>query len=70
MPERVKKLEGQLENVQSDLKKISESLSKLEEMGVLDLAKVSQVLVKLLDYEAATLEAPKSYANGGSEYVA
>jgi hypothetical protein len=43
MPERVKKLVGQVGNVLTDLEKISGSLAKLEHLGV-DLAKVADVI--------------------------
>jgi predicted transcriptional regulator len=67
MPERVKKLEGQVENVQSDLEKISVSLVKLEKMGV-DLAKVAEILVKLVDNEGAC-QVGKASEAGGKSYV-
>ena len=46
MPERVKKMEVQVENVLTDLAKISGSLEKLEKMGY-SLAKVAEALGKL-----------------------
>jgi hypothetical protein len=43
MPERVKKMEGQIENLSSHLNKIFESLSRLESLGI-NIAKVAQGL--------------------------
>ena len=67
MPERVKKIEGQVDNVLSDLERISGSLVKLEKMGG-DLAKVAEVLCKLVNFEGSQ-EAPKTSADGGKSYV-
>ena len=66
MPERVKKLEGQVDNVLTDLAKISGSLEKLEKMGC-SLAKVAEALGKLVDFQS-NQEIPKSL--GGKEYIA
>ena len=69
MPERVKKLEGQFDNVLSDLERILGSLRKLEKMGY-DIAKVSEVLCKLANF-GATEEEPKTLDGGagGKGYV-
>lgn len=67
MPERVKKLEGQIGNVLYDLEKISGSLTKLDKMGY-DLAKVAEVLCKLADSEG-NLSLAKASTNGGNAYV-
>jgi hypothetical protein len=67
MPERVKKLEGQVENVQSDLEKISVSLLKLEKLGV-DLGKVAEILVKLVGDEEAR-QIREVSGDGGRSYV-
>ena len=68
MPKRVKKLEGQVENVVCDLEKISGSLARLEKMGC-DLAKVAQVLGRLVDFEEANQKTPASPVEGGKAYV-
>jgi len=68
MPERVKKLEGQVGNVLYDLEKISGSLAKLEKMGC-DLAKVTEVLCKLAGSEGSP-DAAKASVDGGNGYVA
>lgn len=67
MPERVKKLEGQVGNVLCDLEKISRSISKLEKIGY-DLGRVADILGKLVDFESAQ-ESIKNSAEGGSSYV-
>jgi hypothetical protein len=67
MPERVKKLEGQVGNVIFDLEKISGSLAKLDKMGC-DLAKVAEVLCKLVDTEGSPCVA-KASVDGGTSYV-
>jgi predicted transcriptional regulator len=67
MPERVKKLEGQIGNVLYDLDKIAGSLAKLDKMGY-DLAKVAEVLCKLVDSEGNPDEAKASF-DGGKGYV-
>jgi hypothetical protein len=66
MPERVKKLEGQVDNVLIDLAKISGSLEKLEQMGC-SLAKVAEALGKLTDFQT-NQEIPTG--TGGKEYIA
>jgi len=69
MPERVKKLEGQFDNVLCDLEKISGSLVKLEKMGC-DLGKVAEILGKLVDFECCNdAQETKGFTNGGSRYV-
>jgi hypothetical protein len=69
MPERVKKLEGQVETALSDLERISGSLAKLEKMGC-DLAKVADALGRLVgSLEGSTQEAAKASENGGKSYV-
>jgi len=65
-PERVKKLEGQVDNVLTDLAKISGSLEKLEKMGY-SLAKVAEALGKLTDFQT-NQEVPSG--PGGKEYIA
>lgn len=67
MPERVKKLEGQVGNVLCDLEKISGSISKLEKIGY-DLGRVADILGKLVDFESAQ-EPIKTSAEGGSSFV-
>ena len=47
MPERVKKLEGQVETALTDLERISVSLTKLEKMGC-DFAKIADALGRLV----------------------
>lgn len=66
MPERIKKLEGQVDNALCDLEKISGSLVKLEKMGV-DLAKVTEILGKLADLESG--QGSKGSVDGGKSYV-
>jgi hypothetical protein len=66
MPERVKKMEVQVENVLTDLAKISGSLEKLEKMGY-NLAKVAEALGKLTDFQ--TNQEPPT-GPGGKEYIA
>ena len=66
MPERVKKLEGQVDNVLTDLAKISGSLEKLEKMGY-NLSKVAEALGKLTDFQT-NQELPTG--PGGKEYIA
>jgi hypothetical protein len=66
MPERVKKLEGQFDNVLSDLEKISGSLSKLEKMGC-DWGRVAEILGKLTEFQT-NQELPSG--PGGKEYIA
>jgi predicted transcriptional regulator len=66
MPERVKKLDGQFDNVLCDLEKISVSLAKLEKIGY-DLGKVAEVLGKLVDFQSQ--DTPKASAEGGKSYV-
>ncbi len=69
MPERVKKLEGQVETALSDLERISVSLAKLENLGG-DLAKVADALGRLVgSLEGNTQEASKTSENGGKSYV-
>lgn len=67
MPERVKKLEGQVGNVLCDLEKISGSLSKLEKIGY-DLGKVADILGKLVAPEGSQ-ELARASAEGGKNYV-
>jgi hypothetical protein len=67
MPERVKKLEGQFDNVLCDLERISGSLVKLEKMGC-DLGRVADILGKLVDSEGNQGIA-KGSVDGGSSYV-
>ena len=67
MPERVKKLEGQFDNVLCDLERISGSLARLEKMGC-DLERVADILGKLVDPEG-TQDIAKGSANGGNSYV-
>jgi len=66
MPERVKKLEGQVSNALDDLEKISGSLIQLEKLGV-NLARVIEILTRLVDVEAAGQSTEKG--SGGKEYV-
>jgi hypothetical protein len=66
MPERVKKLEGQVENALFNLEKISGSLAKLEKIGC-DLAKVADALGKLTDFER---DQEPLKTQGGKDYVA
>jgi hypothetical protein len=68
MPERVKKLEGQVDNVLTDLAKISGSLEKLEKMGC-SLSQVAEALGKLVDFENSNQEQLKGSADGGKNYV-
>jgi predicted transcriptional regulator len=69
MPERVKKLEGQVETALTDLERISVSLAKLENLGG-DLAKVADALGRLVgSLEGNTQEASKTSENGGKSYV-
>jgi hypothetical protein len=70
MPERVKKLEGQVETALTDLEKISGSLAKLEKMGC-DLAKVADVLGKLVGSleGGSNQDASKTSGEGGKSYV-
>ena len=69
MPERVKKLEGQFDNVLCDLERISGSLSKLEKIGC-DLGKVAEILSKLVDFECCNdAQETKDFTNGGNRYV-
>jgi hypothetical protein len=67
MPERVKKLEGQVGNVLIDLEKISGSLEKLEQMGC-SLAKVADASGKLVDFESVK-ELAKTSDKGEKSYV-
>ena len=67
MPERVKKLEGQMVNVIFDLEKISSNLTKLDKMGY-DLARVAEVLCKLVDSEGNP-DVAEASAAGGRSYV-
>ena len=67
MPERVKKLEGQFDNVLSDLEKISGSLARLEKMGC-DLGRVADILGKLAE-TGTTQEVAKGSVDGGDSYV-
>ena len=67
MPERVKKLEGQFDNVLCDLERISGSLVKLEKMGC-DLGRVADILGKLVDPEG-TQDIAKGSVDGGNSYV-
>ena len=67
MPERVKKLEGQFENVLCDLEKISGSLVRLEKMGC-DLGRVAEILGRLVDSEA-TQGVSQGSVDGGNSYV-
>ncbi len=67
MPERVKKLEGQFDNVLCDLERISGSLVKLEKMGC-DLGRVADILGKLLVSEGAQ-DVAKGSVDGGKSYV-
>jgi hypothetical protein len=66
MPERVKKLEGQVDNVLTDLAKISGSLEKLEKMGY-SLAKFAEALGKLTDFQS---NQGIPTGPGGKEYIA
>jgi hypothetical protein len=69
MPERVKKLEGQVETALGDLERISGSLAKLEKMSG-DLAKVADVLGRLAgSLEVGSQEGSKPSENGGKSYV-
>ena len=69
MPERVKKLEGQVETALTDLEKISGSLTKLEKMGG-DFAKIADALGRLVGtLEGSTQETSKTPENGGKSYV-
>ncbi|MCW4003611.1 MAG: hypothetical protein NWE95_06850 [Candidatus Bathyarchaeota archaeon] len=67
MPERLKKLEGQMGNVLYDLEKIAGSIAKLDKMGY-DLAKVAEVLCKLADSEDNP-DVSKASVDGGKGYV-
>jgi hypothetical protein len=67
MPERVKKLEGQVGNVLCDLEKISGSIAKLERIGY-DLGKVADLLSKLVGFEVIQ-EPTKASTEGGGSYV-
>ena len=67
MPERVKKLEGQFENVLCDLDRISGSLTKLEKMGC-DLGRVAEILGRLVESEAIQ-GVSKGSIDGGNTYV-
>jgi hypothetical protein len=67
MPERVKKLEGQVDIALGDLERISGSLSKLEKMGV-DLARVAEVLGRLVDVEGSQ-GSSKGSVEGGKGYT-
>jgi predicted transcriptional regulator len=67
MPERVKKLEGQVGNVLYDLEKISGSLAKLEKLGY-NLERVADALGKLVDFEGCQ-DVAKASADGGMGYV-
>jgi hypothetical protein len=67
MPERVKKLEGQFDNVLCDLEKISGSLVRLEKMGC-DLGRVAGILGKLVNSEG-TQDVAKGSVDGGNSYV-
>ncbi len=67
MPERIKKLEGQMGNVLYSLEEISCCLSKLDKMGY-DLAKAAEVLCKLATSEVS-LDVAKTSADGGNSYV-
>ncbi len=69
MPERVKKLEGQFDNVLVDLEKISSSLAKIEKLGG-DLAKVAEVLGRLADSVESSQDASRGSGDGGKSYVA
>ena len=66
MPERVKKMEVQVENVLTDLAKISGSLEKLEKIGY-SLAKVAEALGKITDFQT-NQDLPTG--PGGKEYIA
>jgi predicted transcriptional regulator len=69
MPERVKKLEGQVETALTNLERISGSLAKLEKMSG-DFAKVADALGKLAgSLEGGAQEATKASENGGKSYV-
>jgi hypothetical protein len=69
MPERVKKLEGQVETALTNLERISGSLAKLEKMSG-DFAKVADALGKLAGtLEGSAQEASKPTENGGKSYV-
>jgi hypothetical protein len=79
MPERVKKLEGQVENVLSDLDKISVALEKLPNLENLEkigdnLQKITGILGQLVNAEgnSAQSQDPQGSAGneGGKDYVA
>jgi predicted transcriptional regulator len=67
MPERVKKLEGQFDNVLCDLERISGSLTRLEKMGC-DLGRVADILGKIVNSEG-TQDVAKGSVDGGNGYV-
>ena len=73
MPERVKKVEVQVENILSDLSKINVALEKLPNLAHLEkitesLQKITGILSKLVDADGSvSAEVPKGC--GGKEYV-
>ena len=76
MPERVKKLEGQVENVLSDLDKISVALEKLPNLEKLEkigdnLQKITGILSQLVDAESNSGQSKsRDSGDGGKGYVA
>jgi hypothetical protein len=78
MPERVKKLEGQVENVLSDLDKISVALEKMPNLEKLEtigdnLQKITGILSQLVNAEGNSGESQESKGSassvGGQGYV-
>jgi hypothetical protein len=73
MPERVKKVEVQVENILSDLGKINVALEKLPNLEHLEkitesLQKITGILGKLTNAdESASIELPKG--SGSKDYV-
>ncbi|MBE3116743.1 hypothetical protein IMZ68_06015, partial [Candidatus Bathyarchaeota archaeon] len=72
-PERVKKVEVQVENILSDLSKINIALEKLPNLAHLEkitesLQKITGILSRLVDLEGeGAAHAP--VGSGGKEYV-
>jgi len=70
MPERVKKVEAQVENILSDLDKLNSALEKLPNLEKIteSLQKITGILSKLVDADGnPSLEMPEG--SGGKEYV-